>query len=116
MPTVKDKTTGKVISQQPYNNKGIENAAIIADSKPEGEVVNAPERVEKYQLGGSVDPMNPKQAPRMNYGEQPAASPTQGHSVMTDDRQWWGGTKPPNEPRQELVMKKGGKVKKYGKK
>ena len=63
--------------------------------------------------------MNPKQAPRMNYGEQPAAPPTQGHSVTSGwhgDSQWWGGTKPPNEPRQELVMEKGGKVKKYGKK
>ena len=38
MPTVKDKTTGKVISRQLYNEEGAQTAASIAKSNPNWEV------------------------------------------------------------------------------
>ena len=113
MPTVKDKTTGEIISEQPYDDEGIENASAMADSNPNWEVVNAPDMREKYHMGGKIPGeagfgMNPNQpAIRNNIAT--------GNSVTSGwhgDSQWWGGTKPPNEPRQELHFKKGGKVKK----
>tara|TARA_Y100000310_G_C20011145_1_gene502997 strand:- start:174 stop:482 length:309 start_codon:yes stop_codon:yes gene_type:complete len=65
MPTVKDKITNKVISRQPYNQEGIQNAATIAESNPSWEVSNAMERTESYQLGGKVIPGQP------GFGERP---------------------------------------------
>tara|TARA_R110002020_G_scaffold86872_1_gene214444 strand:- start:171 stop:809 length:639 start_codon:yes stop_codon:yes gene_type:complete len=38
MPVVKEKSTGKVVSRQPYNQKGINNASTIAQSNPNWEV------------------------------------------------------------------------------
>ena len=38
MPVVKEKNTGKVVSRQPYNEKGIDNASTIAQSNPNWEV------------------------------------------------------------------------------
>ena len=66
MPTVKDKITGKVISRQPYNQKGIDNAAVIADSKPEWEVTNVQDRTDDswdayedvYKTGGKIPESN----------------------------------------------------------
>ena len=52
MPTIKDKITGKVISRQPYNQEGIQNAATIAESNPKWEVSNAMDRSEKMYAGG----------------------------------------------------------------
>ena len=52
MPTVKDKITGKVISRQPYNQEGINNASTIAESNPSWEVSNAMERSEEIYAGG----------------------------------------------------------------
>ena len=58
MPTVKDKITGKVISRQPYNQEGIQNAATIAESNPKWEVSNALDRSEPtYAGGGYVSPL-----------------------------------------------------------
>ena len=54
MPTVKDKITGKVISRQPYNQEGINNASTIAESNPSWEVSNAMERSEQMYAGGGI--------------------------------------------------------------
>jgi len=42
MPTVKDKTTGDVVSQQPYTSKGTQRAKQIADTDPNWELSYAP--------------------------------------------------------------------------
>ena len=54
MPTVKDKITGEVISEQKYNKEGIQNAETIANSNPQWNVVNAPDRMETYAEGGRI--------------------------------------------------------------
>ena len=55
MPVVKDKVTGEVISRQRYNNKGIQNAATIAESNPtwevEYDISNAIDRTKKTYTG-----------------------------------------------------------------
>ena len=60
MPTVKDKTTGKVISEQRYNQEGIQNAATIAESNPnwevEYDVSDAQNRSEVTYMGGGYVP------------------------------------------------------------
>ena len=118
MPTVKDKATGEVISRQRYNEKGIQNAASIADSNPSWEIDyapggenNAPDMRESYQLGGKI----PGQ---LGFGIKPPRSilndlvpPTdpgfggqgQGH---VGDKDWF------DDPRKGGgAYKKGGKVK-----
>ena len=47
MPIVEDKITGEVISRQRYNDKGIQNASIIAKSNPNWEV--------KYDSANAMD-------------------------------------------------------------
>ena len=42
MPTVKDKTTGDVVSQQPYTSEGTQRAKQIADTDPNWELSYAP--------------------------------------------------------------------------
>ena len=42
MPTVKDKTTGEIVSQQPYTPKGTQRASQIAESDPNWELSYAP--------------------------------------------------------------------------
>ena len=42
MPTIKDKTTGEVVSQQPYTPKGTQRASQIAQSDPNWELSYAP--------------------------------------------------------------------------
>ena len=61
MPTVKDKTTGEVVSQQPYTSKGTQRAKQIAEADLNWELDYAPngktdgaQRMESYQLGGQV--------------------------------------------------------------
>ena len=64
MPTVKNKITGKVISRQPYNQEGINNASTIAESKPEWEVENAMERTQTMYPGGGQTGYNVPQYKR----------------------------------------------------
>ena len=64
MPTVKDKTTGNVVSEQPYTTEGTQKAEQIADTDPNWEVVNAPDTRETYHMGGQV-PGQP------GFGERP---------------------------------------------
>ena len=59
MPSVKDKTTGEVVSQQPYTPKGTQRASQIAESDPNWELSYAPNgktdgamRQEKMYAGG----------------------------------------------------------------
>lgn len=59
MPTVKDKTTGEVISRQRYNEKGMQRASNIASSNPNWEIdyspggsYNAMDRVQTIYMGG----------------------------------------------------------------
>ena len=42
MPTVKDKTTGDVVSRQPYTAEGTQRAEQIAESDPTWEIDYAP--------------------------------------------------------------------------
>ena len=73
-------------------------------------------RGKKYHMGGSVDQMNPAQPTNRMNPNQPAIGNNAGSNDSLaswhGESQWWGGTKPRNEPRQEMVYKKGGKVKK----
>ena len=105
MPTVKDKFTGDVVSRQPYNNKGVERAAQIADTNPNWEIdasedyapggsSNAMERVESYHLGGQVG------QPR--FGEKPIVNPLSSPGVLPK----MAGN----------IYEKGGKANKYKKK
>ena len=117
MPTVKDKTTGEIISEQPYDDKGIENASAMADSNPNWEVSNAPDMREKYHMGGKIPGeagfgMNPNQ-PANNMGPKPPS----GGGNQPMDHEWWGGWRMrgdarPKDPDFTALMKKGGKVKK----
>ena len=118
MPIVKDKITGKVISRQPYNQKGIDNAAVIADSKPEWEIVNegqdtyasggkipesnAIERSDIYQLGGIVDPINPM---NLKQPMSPEGDIMGGEDIGhdRDDKEF---------EKWNVIAKKGGKIKK----
>ena len=61
MPTVKDKTSGDVVSRQPYTAEGTQRAEQIAESDPTWEIDYAPggqqdasARNESYQLGGLI--------------------------------------------------------------
>ena len=54
MPTVKDKLTGKIISEQPYTQEGKALAEQIAEKEFNWEVVDAGERTASYALGGKV--------------------------------------------------------------
>ena len=95
MPTVKDKTTGDVVSQQPYTSEGTQRAKQIAEADENWELdyapggtKDAPSIRESYQLGGQI-PGQP------GFGQRP--------SPMVN----------PRVPVQPLY-KKGGKVnKKY---
>ena len=112
MPTVKDKITGKVISEQRYNQEGIQNAATIAESNPNWEIdyapggeYNAPDIRENYQLGGLVPgqegfgqkPILPQKP--ISLSEWPEPGP--GDKFHTDMYKKGGKVK----------YKKGGKVK-----
>ena len=112
MPTVKDKATGEVISRQRYNEKGIQNAASIADSNPSWEIDyapggenNAPDMRESYQLGGKI----PGQ---QGFGERPMVSPLGQKPII----------KPPISPIMEeiesplsSIMEGGGEIPGYKK-
>ena len=65
MPTVKDKFTGDVVSRQPYNNKGVERAAQIADTNPNWEI----DASEDYAPGGSSNAMERSQTMYMGGGK-----------------------------------------------
>jgi len=62
MPTVKDKTTGDVVSRQPYTAEGTQRAEQIAESDPTWEIDYAPGgkqdapsmREQMYAGGGKV--------------------------------------------------------------
>ena len=75
MPTVKDKTSGDVVSRQPYTAEGTQRAEQIAESDPTWEIDYAPggqqdasARNESYQLGGLI----PGQ---QGFGKRPIVSP-----------------------------------------
>tara|TARA_R100001594_G_scaffold127933_1_gene165982 strand:- start:6 stop:461 length:456 start_codon:yes stop_codon:yes gene_type:complete len=74
-------------------------------------------RGKKYHMGGSVGQMNPTESTnRMNPNQSAIGNNAGNNDSLAGgwhgQSQWWGGTKPKNEPRQEMVYKKGGKVKK----
>jgi hypothetical protein len=75
MPTVKDKKTGDVVSQQPYTAEGTQRAETIVQANPDWELDYAPngktdgaQRSKSYQLGGQV-PGQP------GFGQRPSPMP-----------------------------------------
>jgi len=110
MPTIKDKTTGKVVAELPYDIAGKQSAENIADTNPNYEVVDAGSRSESYQLGGQI-PGQP------GFGQRPSPIPNPlGASPIPNPL---GASPIPNplegsvvvEPQPvPLTWKKGGKV------
>lgn len=113
MPEVKDKRTGQVIAKFNYDDEGMIKARQLADSDfnlqisetPQSPVNNvgaeittsdAMERVDSYELGGSI-PGEP------GFGEARTPSPTM--SLMGEDVG--------SDLMVPKAYKKGGKVKKY---
>ena len=112
MPTVKDKLTGKIISEQPYTPEGKILAEEISEKEPSWEISDAMQRSESYQLGGIV----PGQE---GFGERPAlvAPPMGGMGPGQGDASLGGGVNMGKVA--DMVLnpassryKKGGKVKK----
>ena len=99
MPTVKDKVTGKVISEHPYTPEGKEQAEEISNKELNWEVSDAPGRTESYALGGMV-PGQP------GFGVRPMNRGMGGNApsdtIIQDDR----------IPNPSDFLEKGGKVKK----
>ena len=119
MPTVKDKATGEVISRQRYNEKGIQNAASIADSNPSWEIDyapggenNAPDMRESYQLGGKI----PGQ---LGFGERPMVRPLGQNPIINQPSQRPVvnplGKNPIIKSSLSPIMEEGGKIPKYKK-
>jgi len=81
MPTIKDKKTGDVVSQQPYTAEGTQRAETIVQANPDWEIdyapggtQNAPDMRESYQLGGQVGKpgFGQRPSPTLNpYGDNP---------------------------------------------
>jgi len=71
----------------PYTPEGKQQAKAYAERT--GKKVNPKNEPTTYEGGGMIQDDSPM------HGRQ---------------RQWWGGTKPMNEPRQELLMEKGGEI------
>ena len=127
MPTVKDKKTGDVVSQQPYTAEGTQRAETIVQANPDWEIdyapggtQNAPDMRESYQLGGQV-PGKPgfgqRPSPTPNpYGEVGNIKPINpGESNQLFDNEWTGGWRIYGDPRprqSDWAMGDGGKVKK----
>ena len=113
MPTVKDKTTGNVVSEQPYTTEGTQKAEQIADTDPNWEVVNAPDTRETYHMGGQV-PGQP------GFGERPGQmnnmmknEGNQGDQIASHGYSWIEDLVPKKQEMQfRPQYKKGGKVNK----
>ena len=102
MPTVKDKTTGDVVSQQPYTSEGTQRAKQIADTDPNWELSYAPngktdgatrsqqiyagggqvgyEQIGMYKKGGKVKDKRVK-----DYEDRFKSKPKSGKSKKKDD-------------------------------
>ena len=121
MPTVKDKTTGDVVSQQPYTSEGTQRAKQIADTDPNWELSYAPNgktdgamRSQKMYAGGGkvgYDSIGGyKKGGKVNYDYNPRPEQPPGDGPHPKGLSDWELTQEPVKPYPEY--KKGGKVKK----
>jgi hypothetical protein len=109
MPVIKDKITGKVVSRQPYNAGGMQNASTIAESNPNWEMTddypqsNAPDRMENISGYGISNPFPAPSNTNPGTGSPFPAPPIPLNTNPYDDY--------PDRPEgPPIEYKKGGKV------
>ena len=102
MPTVKDKTTGDVVSQQPYTPEGTQRAKQIADTDANWELNYAP--------NGQTD--GAKRSETMYAGGGKTGYSNIG---IQSDSTWYGAPKVKDVMQPVDEYEKGGKTKKIKK-